>query len=88
MSSLKMIQKEIGNVESSKKSFKKMVLSKADMKTNFRSIFRCVCQSINWYANFILGFVVEIERNLKSLQKIVKNLLADTETNLLQMSVN
>ena len=47
-------------------------------------IFRCVRQSINWYANAILSFVVKIERNLK----ILKNLLADTETILLQMSVN
>ena len=65
-----------------------MVLSKANMKTNFLSIFFFVCQSINWYANAILSLVVKIGRNLKSIQKILKNLLPNTTGNLLQMSLN
>ena len=63
---LKFVAKEI-----TRKSFKKMLLSKADMKTNFlnfsmsMSVKKLVCKCD-------IEFCGEIEKNFKSLQKLLK----------------
>ena len=74
---LKFVAKEI-----TRNSLKKMVLSKADMKSNF--LYFSMSMSVNK-----LVCKCNIEFCGENRNKVLsKNLLPDTETNLLQVSVN